>query len=283
VLAGRRNAAALLGEELTKLRMSSAGILSGLAAVGGQELREEVHQTYPLDKTGTVSLENVNGNVHILTWDREEFKLDAVKCAKEQEHLDEVKIEVDAKGDRIHIKTKYPESRRPKNNCTSVDYTLTVPRQSNLAKISTVNGGIEIENVRGDVEAKSVNGPVMAKGLTNEAELSTVNGSVRASFSEVKKAVSLKSVNGSVTVAVPQETDAELCASTLSGSISCDFAIEMNTHFPVAKNLDARLGKGGPAIKMSSVNGAIRIGRSKPRALEEPSTCRKELPEIRHV
>jgi DUF4097 and DUF4098 domain-containing protein YvlB len=248
---------------------SLAVILGALVAFAGQEVREEFHQNYPLDKAGKVSLENVNGNVNVVTWDRDEVQVDAVKHAKKQEHLDEVKIEVDAKADSIRVKTKYPDGRKSRNNSTSVDYTLTVPKQSNLAKVSTVNGGVEIENVSGDVEIHSVNGPVSATGLANEAELSSVNGAVKASFSEVRKDISLKSVNGSVTVAVPKGTDADLSASTLNGGISSDFGLQAKAHFPVGRNLDTRLGKGGPAIKMSSVNGGIHIDRSKTMALEE--------------
>src|SRR5262245_42871383 len=91
--------------------VSLATVLGAFAVFAANEVREEFHQTYPLNKQGRVHLENVNGNVHIVTWDREEIKVDAVKHAKKQEHLDEVKIEVDAKADRIRIKTKYPDAK----------------------------------------------------------------------------------------------------------------------------------------------------------------------------
>ena len=252
----------------TSSLLSLALTLGALAAYAGQELREEFHKAYPLNNTGKISLENVNGNVLIQTWEREEVKVDAVKRAKKQEHLDAVTIEIDAKSDRVHIKTKYPDSKKQKNNSTTVDYTLTVPRQSNLAKISAVNGGVEIENVSGNVEANSVNGPVTASGLAGEVNLSTVNGSIKASFAAVNHAVSLKSVNGNVTAAVPAETDADISARSVNGGINTDFSLETKKHFPVGRNLDGKLGKGGPAIKVSSVNGAIRIDRSKTVALE---------------
>src|SRR5437588_11631860 len=250
--------------------VSLATVLGALAAFAAEEVREEFHQTYPLNKQGRVHLENVNGNVHIVTWDREEIKVDAVKHAKKQEHLDEVKIDVAAKADRIRIKTKYPEAkmRRSRNNSTSVDYTLTVPKQSRLDQISTVNGGVEIENVSGDVEASSVNGNVTARGLAGDVALSTVNGSVKATFAEVKKAVSLKSVNGGVTIAVPPEANADVSANTLNGGINSDFSLQAKRHFPVGQNLDGKLGGGGPAIKMSTVNGGIHLDRGKSVALE---------------
>jgi len=248
-----------------------AATLGALPAFAGQEVREEFHQTYPLTQQGRVHLENVNGNVHIVTWDREEIKVDAIKHAKKQEHLDDVKIDVDTKADRIHIKTKYPDSktRRTKNNSTSVDYTLTVPKQSRLDRVSTVNGGVEIESVSGDVEASSVNGNVTATGLAGDVELSTVNGSVKARFAEMKKAVSLKSVNGSVTIGLPPESNADISAKTLNGGISSDFSLQAERHFPIGQNLDAKLGEGGPKIALSSVNGGIHIDRAKSVALDK--------------
>src|SRR2546430_1815882 len=137
--------------------VSLATVLGALAAFAAEEVREEFHQTYPLNTQGRVQLENVNGNVHIATWDREEIKVDAFKHAKKKEHLDDVKIDVDAKADRIRIKTRIPDSNRHKNNSASVDYTLTVPKQSRLDQISTVNGGGGIVKVGGGVQRTSRN------------------------------------------------------------------------------------------------------------------------------
>ena len=250
--------------------VSLAAALGARTVLAGKEVREEFHRTFPLNNQGKVQLENVNGNVRIVTGDSEEIKVDAVKRAKTQEHLDEVSIDIDSKADRIRIKTKYPDSnsRRNRNNSTSVDYTLTVPKQSRLDKISTVNGGVEIQDVSGDVEASSVNGSVTVTGLAGNVELSAVNGSVKASFAELKKSVSLKSVNGGVTVALPAEANADVSANTLNGGISSDFSLLVKKHFPIGRNLDGKIGEGGPAVKMSTVNGGIHIDRNTAVALE---------------
>ncbi len=239
--------------------------LLGMAAVcAAADLKEEFHETYPLEKNGTIHLGNVNGNVRITTWDRDEVKVDAVKHAKEQAHLDAVKIEVDSMPDTLRIVTKYPESKKQRNNSVNVDYTLTVPQQVRLDKISTVNGGVEIQNVRGDVKAESVNGPVTATGMAGQVGLSTVNGSVKATLSEVTKEVSLKSVNGSVTVALPPKTSAEVSASTMNGGINSDLPLQIKTQFPLGRKVDGKLGEGGPKITMSSVNGGLRIDKANP-------------------
>ncbi len=245
------------------LRLASlATVLGALAASAGQELSEEFHQTCPLGDHGSIHLENVNGNVHIATWDRAEVKIDAVKHAKNREQLDAVKIEVDVKAERLGIKTKYPDSKLfHKNNSAGVDYTLTVPRQSRLEQISTVNGAVEIENVGGDVKANSVNGNVTAAGLAGDVTLSTVNGSVKANFARLTRPVSLQSVNGGVTIALPAGANADVSAGTVNGGISSEFSLAVKKHFPLGQNLDGKLGEGGPAIKISTVNGGIHFDR----------------------
>ena len=81
---------------------------SRLTGGSGEEVREEFHQTYPLSSNGRLSLENINGGVHIEVWDREEVKVDAVKRAYKRERLAEAQIDVSSAADGIRIKTIYP-------------------------------------------------------------------------------------------------------------------------------------------------------------------------------
>ena len=82
---------------------------SAYAADHRGSLTEEFHQTYTLTPNGRVELDNINGDVHISTWDRNEVKVDAIKSADEKERLNEAKIEVDSGKDSISIQTKYPD------------------------------------------------------------------------------------------------------------------------------------------------------------------------------
>ena len=76
---------------LTVLLTAASSVLTQQSS---EMLREEFHQTYPLAADGRVSLENINGAVHVTAWDRNEVKVDAVKSAYRRERLDEAKIEV---------------------------------------------------------------------------------------------------------------------------------------------------------------------------------------------
>ena len=41
-------------------------------------LTEEFHHTYAITADGRVELDNINGDLHISTWERNEVKVDAV-------------------------------------------------------------------------------------------------------------------------------------------------------------------------------------------------------------
>jgi Uncharacterized conserved protein len=220
-------------------------------------LSEELHKTYPLEAGGRISLNNVNGAVHISAWDRNEVQVDAIKRASTKEALDDAAIVIDSASSSISIRTKYPESNHHSNSA-SVEYTLKVPRHARLFAVETVNGSVEVSGVSGDVKISSVNGPVTAQNLAGEARLSTVNGMVSASFDKLEgtPSISLHTVNGGISLAIPENANAEFSASTVHGGISSDFG---NAYSHRSRSVSGRIGSGGAHIKLNSVNGGIRI------------------------
>jgi DUF4097 and DUF4098 domain-containing protein YvlB len=262
------------------------GILIGTAfallvagrAWASEPLTQEFHQTYALNADGRVSLENINGAVHITGWDRNEVQVDAVKRAYRQERLDEAKIVVDSHANAISIHTEYPGHDHTfnwgdSNNPASVEYTLHVPRHARLDQVDLVNGSLDIQDVAGDVHASSVNGRVAAKDLAGRTELSTVNGRTEAEFRQLPKShVKASSVNGSVRITIPSDSNADVHASTVSGGISTDFGFNVRKQSWVGHNLDGRLGSGGTDIDLSNVNGSVELRRANDGKTVSPVT-----------
>ena len=237
----------------------------GAHAANGGPLTEEFHQTYSIVDDGRVDLDNINGPVHITSWDRNEVKVDAVKSAWKQERLDEVKIEVDAAQDHVSIHTKYKEHDHTFNwgshdNPATVEYTITVPRKARLDEIKLVNGKLDVSGVSGEVRASCVNGKLEARDLSGRAHLSTVNGRLDAQFASLSgSTIDLNSVNGSLDLTIPSDSKAEIEASTVSGGIDNDFGLHVNNHQYVGHDLHGQLGSGGTRIKLSNVNGHIAV------------------------
>ncbi len=229
-------------------------------AFSGNNVSEEFHKTVPLSAAGRVLLENVNGNVEITGWDKNEVQIDAVKSARDQQRLDEAKIEVEGSGDAVNIRTRYPEGRTS-DNPASVHYTLHVPAGAQLDKISLVNGSLDVSHFRGEVNANLVNGKLKAHDLAGRAELSTVNGSSDVSYSTLANVseVKISAVNGSINLMLPASPNAEVSASTTNGNIKSDFPMQIESGF-VGRRLKGMLGSGGTRIELSNVNGSTHIG-----------------------
>jgi DUF4097 and DUF4098 domain-containing protein YvlB len=231
---------------------------------------EEFHQVYPLSATGRVEIKNINGDVHITGWDRDEVKVDAIKTAWTKERLDEAKIEVHAGENDISIHTEYPNHGHDQtfvfgineehNNPANVEYTITVPRHARLDDINLVNGRLDLRDVAGDIDASAVNGRIQARNLQGSVKLNTVNGELDATIDQLPSSeLKLSSVNGRLLVTLPSDAKAELKATTVSGNISDDFGLPVTQHQYVGHSLHGSLGGGGTLVKLSNVNGQIEI------------------------
>ena len=273
------------GQDLQDLRplplLPATENCTASAAQPGEELREEFHQTYPLSATGRVSLENINGGVQIKVWDRAALQLDAVKKAYRKDRLAEAKIDVTANEENIRIKTQYPDGslnfrggERRYDNPATVEYTLTIPRKAMLESVELINGSLDIEGVEGAVKASSINGRVTASGLLGETKLSTINGTLNASFTHLDelKPITLSSVNGSVVLVIPSDSNASIRAGTVHGGISNDFGMQVRHGEYVGHNLDGQIGAGGPRIKIDNVNGQIKISHAQDGRTISPAT-----------
>ena len=235
-------------------------LLMLLAVSAHAQLSQEFHRTVSLPPNGRVSLDNVNGSVEITGWDRHEVQIDAVKKARDQQRLDETRIEVETSGDAVSIRTQYPQNHT-NNNPASVHYTLHVPQSARLDHISLVNGSLTIQQVVGEVNASLVNGKAHIGTLVGGANISTVNGGIEANYASLNnvREIKFKSVNGSVELGLPESPNADVKASTVNGGIKCDFPLTVQGGF-VGHNLSGTLGSGGTHIELSNVNGSIHIG-----------------------
>jgi DUF4097 and DUF4098 domain-containing protein YvlB len=260
-----RRPATWLGAALGSLCALLALALSAHASDHRGALSEEFHQTYAITSDGRIELDNINGPVHISSWDRNEVKVDAVKYADTKERLDEAKIEIDSGKDYLSIRTKYPDHNNnwnwgSHNNPASVEYTLTVPRTASLDEIKLINGALDVTGISGEVRASCINGRLEAHDLSGRAKLSTINGRLDARFAQLSgQDVDLNSVNGSLELTIPSDSNAEVDASTVSGGIGNDFGLRVNDHRFVGHDLRGELGKGGSHIRLSDVNGRIEI------------------------
>ena len=246
---------------------------ASLAQRAAGELTEEFHQTYPLASAGRVSLSNINGAVKVLTWDRQEVKVDAVKRAHTAERLREAQIKVDASANRVRVETEYPESNlhwsnrdgERHENPATVEYTLTIPYDAGVDEVSLINGDLDLVNLNGPVKASSINGRLTAVGLSGSVNLSVINGRLEATLNRLDGGThfNLSSVNGPLVVTFPSDANTRVRANTVHGAISNDFNLPVRVGEYVGRDLEGYIGPGGGAdVRLNNVNGPIQVRRA---------------------
>jgi DUF4097 and DUF4098 domain-containing protein YvlB len=224
---------------------------------------EQFHKTYPLSASGRIDLSNINGAVHIIVWDQNQVKVDAVKRADDSEGLKRMEIRVDAQADSVSIETRYQSNDNwghRDSHISEVEYTLTVPRNARLDEIKLINGELDVTGVNGDVRASCINGRLMAKGLAGDSKLSTINGPLDANFDSLHaRYIELSSVNGPVRLTLPSDAKARIEATTVHGGIDNNFGLHTNNHRWVGHDLQGEIGGGGTDIRLNNVNGTIDV------------------------
>ncbi len=228
---------------------------------------ERFEQTYPLNPGGRVSVSNVNGEIVVEGWDRNEVQLVGVKTADSKERLQDVEIRVNAKPDAISVETRYDRQKQNNDWKTGsklrVDYHLMVPRGAVLNEIETVNGDVRVSEFTNLVHISAVNGKVVANKLKGTANLSAVNGEVSADFGslDATSKITLSTVNGKVNLAIPSDASATVKADSLNGSIENDFGLPVRKGKYVGRDLYGKIGNGEAKIKLDSVNGSLKLTR----------------------
>lgn len=264
--------------------------LAFAAAAEAATQRKTLDHTYPMRPGGKLVLENVNGNVKIEPWDRDEVLVRAEKVVKTgsdadaKRVLDLIKIMVDSKPDRLRIETQLPKRENGllawlsgRHLDMKVEYRIQVPRELDLdidnvnggvsvtgvhggLELETINGGIDLTDAAGTLRLETVNGGIDVVGSSGSLSASSVNGAINAELTEVGDAadMSFSTVNGGIDLRLPRSARASIEASTTNGSIETDLPIQVEGK-RTRRRLEGDLNGGGRKIELSTTNGGIDI------------------------
>ena len=207
---------------------------------------------------GPVSARAADGDQVVVTAERSGFRSDP----------DEVRIEVVEHEGGVTICAVYPVDGnacqpgdagrlRSRNNDVKVEFDVAVPVGVGFIG-RTVNGGVKVVDLEGDVEVRTTNGGVNIS-TDGHARAKTVNGSIRASLGSADWVgeAAFETVNGSVTLDLPETIDAEVEVRTSNGRITSELPMEVVRSG--RRRLDGRMGDGGRALFVKTVNGSVRL------------------------
>ncbi len=196
---------------------------------------EDFQYTYALKPGGTVTLENMNGSVEILSWEKDQIQITGTKYARTEDDLRALKIETVAGPEAVRIRTVRPSDRR---RGMGAKYFLRVPRNVVLERIATSNGSIRVEDIEGNSRLESSNGSVTLNRIRGRLDVKTSNAAIRGDGLESE--ATLRTSNGSIHI---EEIKGGLDASTSNAGIHI------------------RLSKPAPGrpVRLGTSNGSIEL------------------------
>lgn len=216
-------------------------------------------KTYPLTAGGHFILDNVNGSVQVEGWDRDEVEVRAVKTSQnDPRDVDLVQIDVESHPGEVNVHTRYPDGEGAE---VAVEYHIHVPNRVLLGSVHTVNGSLTVRGVDGGGELSSVNGDVEVLQSSGRFNAKTTNGNLRLELRHLDNGapMNLETVNGSVELGLPWDARADLNVHNMNGDLYSEVPVTSTSALPGSRAFHGRLGHGGGAISVRTVNGGIRL------------------------
>jgi hypothetical protein len=151
----------------------------------------------------------------------------------------------------------------------SVSYQILAPRNTNL-KLTTVNGGISIENVEGMIEFDAKNGGIHLSNLAGDVKGRTTNGGLHIELTGNTwkgSGLDVETTNGGVHLTMAENYAARFETKTTNGGFKSDIAgLEVekekdeNGNRRQGVNISRDLNGGGALIRVVTTNGGVHIG-----------------------
>jgi hypothetical protein len=253
------------------------GVVFGYAGLlMGSTISRDFEERLDFSAGGEVRVKNVNGVISVEPWD-EDAVLVLAKIEVKARHredaeafMERVEIIVERRGDRLSVEPDYPHTgggdgvwgwlfgggRKPR---VKVDFLIRVPTLTHLA-LKSVNGPVRVRDIEGRAELGTTNGRIEAEGMRGSVDAHTTNGSLLVELEAFDRdeEMSLRTTNGGIKVYLPEGVEADIEASTVNGSISTDFSLDVRGKF-IGKRVNGRINGGGGLIDLHTVNGSIRI------------------------
>ncbi len=226
------------------------------------------YESLDLKMGGTLSLENIDGNIDISGWDKDRVKVYAEKRTPFSSDRRVIwqpigrfipKIDIDQIEDFVKIKT-LPTERN--DNRFSVDYFLNVPQHIQLRDIVARRGDIIISDLYGEAFIELEEGEIKVDNFSGSLHVSLGVGSVETSLLDLRQEdeIRISAEEGDIIVYLQKDVQAQIEASTLEGKVTNEFNPDEG---PSTNKISFIISEEGAYISLVTSKGNILIKKSK--------------------
>jgi hypothetical protein len=231
-------------------------------------------RSYTVPEGGRFELINVNGLITAEATDGKEVVVEGKRTAKgrsdevAKENLAKMEIREEVGGSTVRVESRPP--RMSGFGGHEIQWTVKVPKGLTI-DLRTVNGGVRMKGLSGEIHARTTNGGIKGVGLAVDSlDASVVNGGVEMQFAaplDSTDTVELTTVNGGVTIELPSESKATIAARAVNGGVRVSDELkaaqdEESSESERRRRFNGTMNGGGARVNVSVTNGGVRISRA---------------------
>jgi len=220
-------------------------------------------RTITIAAPGKLDVSSMNGGIRIIGEDRKDVLVDArvEAWADSTTEASNILREVQIQSADGTIRDKGPNFHWGSRGY-GISYTIHAPHQIS-AELKTMNGGIGLAHLDGELKFDTTNGGVDLTDLAGNVSGSTVNGGLDIALSGDRwrgEGLHAETTNGGIALNLPESYAAHLETGTVNGGIEVNFPVTVQGE--IKHHLDTDLGGGGPTIHVETTNGGVTISHA---------------------
>ncbi|MFD1737050.1 DUF4097 family beta strand repeat-containing protein [Bacillus salitolerans] len=265
----------------------SSGIFPAISSVvNGQIYTEEFELSADTNSIEEIIIDIPNADVSIIGDQGNSFLIDGVlnittESEKQANNYFNNSIKINTVGNKLIFQIEHPQNQKIFGwQKFEGNFYITVP-EDKFVNVKVINGEIEAENLLMGSKIEMVNGNLSVKKMAQSTILENTNGNVEVenwdgkliatstngnievkTINPVSNTAELKTVNGSISMQLPVDSDSTIKAETNNGTVKDTVNwIRKNEKedFDYKKEGTLILGKGTFNVQLSSVNGDVKV------------------------
>lgn len=225
--------------------------------------KDEFHQSYQLAPAARVEVRGINGRVDIETSSGSTAEVNVVRSARNREDLEYRKVVVEQTATSLVVRGENDRERSGmgRNREVRQRVMLRLPRMIDLG-VSGVNGRVGVGEIDGPVRLSGINGMVDVAQAMGYSYISGINGHVKVTISQLgERGIHVSGVNGGVELLFAEDLNADLDVTGINGSVNPAVGNVTILGKLDRQNFHAKIGGGGSPIKVSGINGHVKLSR----------------------
>ena len=238
-------------------------------------------KTFPITGQANLRVETSDAAIHVDTWDQKMIEAH-VTSSKWGVGQGGIQVYDHQNGDSVELEVRFPHGihvfafgdrrtiieihmpREGKVRLHTGDGEIRLRDLKGELELESGDGRLEVEGVDGALRAHSGDGHIRARGRFDSLDVSTSDGRIEAEAlngSAIGKGWNIKTGDGSVTLAVPENFSADVTLHTGDGHITLDMPVTVEGRY-ASNEVHGKLNGGGGSLTIHTGDGSIHLGKS---------------------